>query len=209
MAISALSVGLGIMAVSLAIYVGIGVLYLSRDYATVQNCHASNKDAHAIWPTSLWTYVLFSLVTATFASLLIVVAPLSRSVEAGRKTMKRNASPREPNELLGRRTKYGLVPARPDWLFLWIGSIMICISLVFAIIAFWGYWELFMARPWCTKTTAAFEELDLWHFGRVSFILQIVASIMLFLWGVAYWSAPCLFEIRDIFSTDDDDYGPP
>merc|ERR1719335_1774018 len=142
------------MVIALAIYAGFGVLFLARDYSTVQECHASNKDAHAIWPTSLWTYVLFSLVAATFASLLIVVAPLGRSVEAGRKTMKRNASPRDSSGLTS-RTKYGLVPARPDWLFLWIGSIMICIGLVFAVIGFWGYWELFMARPWCSKNKAA------------------------------------------------------
>lgn len=210
MAISALYIGLGIMVVATVIYDGLGILFLCRDYSTVQECRASNKDSHAIWPTSLWTYVLFSLIAATFATLMIIAAPISRSVETGRKTIKRNASPRDGSELLGRRSKYGLVPARPDWLFLWIGSIMICISLVFALIAFWGYWELFMARPWCATNKAAFEELDLWHFGRVSFILQIIAGLCLFMWGVAYWSAPCLFELRDLFQEDkDDDYGPP
>lgn len=205
MAISALKVGLGIMAIAIAIYDGIGLLFLCRDYSTVQACHPSNKDAHAIWPTSVWTYVLFSMITATGAILSIISAPLGRSVEAGRKTIKRNASPRDHDETLIRRSKFGLVPARPDWLFLWIGSIMISMALVFAVIAFWGYWELFMARPWCTKNNAAFQELDLWHFGRVSFVLQIVASIILFMLGAAYWSAPFVFELRDVFTSGDDD----
>lgn len=199
-----LTLGLGMMVIALVIYDGFGIWFLCRDYSTVQECHASNRDAHAIWPTNLWTYVLFSVITVSFASLIIIAAPLGRSVEAGRKTVKRNASPRDTEEALGRRTKFGLIPSRPDWLFLWIGSILICIGLVFAIVGFWGYWELFMARPWCSSNKAAFSELDLWHFGRLSFFLQIVASILLFMWGIAYWSAPCLFELRDLMSVEED-----
>lgn len=206
MEITALKIGLGIMVVSLIIYDGIGIWFLWKDFSTVQDCHASNKDAHAIWPTNLWTYVLSSVIAVTFASLMILAAPLGQSVEVGRKTVKRNASPRSGGELAllsEKRTKFGLVPGRPDWLFLWIGSIVIFIALMFVLMVFWGYWELFLARPWCTNTKAAFEELDLWHFGRVSFILQVVASILLFIWGLAYWSAPCLFELRDVFSAED------
>merc|ERR1719272_1792124 len=95
MGVSAASIFVGVSFVALGLYDLLGVLFLVRDYSVVHGCHASNVDVHTIWPTSLWTYVLFSLIFITLASLALTALPVRRSGEAARKTMtRRKMSPR-------------------------------------------------------------------------------------------------------------------
>lgn len=197
----------GVSLASLAIYDVLGIVYLWRDYDVVHGCRASNEDAHAIWPTSLWAYVLVSLLASTVLTGIMAAVPIRRSLETARKTLNQNGNGNgnglnvngQWSRFDNTQPRFGLLPMLPDWLFLWVGSVVTCLSLVLTVIAFWGYWELFMARPWCQDRKASFEELDLWHFGRVSFFLQVIASILLYIWGVVYWSAPCCFELSDAF----------
>merc|ERR1719171_1098119 len=114
--------------------------------------------------------------------------PMKKSVDAARKNF--SAKGRRINS-----AKYGLMPTLPDWLFLWIGTAFLAGATVALVFAFWGYSELFMARSWCKDNKTAFQELDLWHFGRVNFVLQIVAGSILFLWGIMYWAAPFCLEL--------------
>lgn len=204
MRISPLATCVGVTAVALTIYDGIGVLFLIRDYDVVSSCRASNSDVHALWQTSLWTYVMWSLLGMTSVSVLLLlqhercaVVPIRRSFETGRKTLNRNRSPRFAGTFNDSGPLRFGHPALPDWLFLWVGCIFICTGLLLTLLAFWGYWELFKARPWCADGKAAFDELDLWYFGRVSFVLQIIASILLYIAGAFYWAAPLFFEVRD------------
>lgn len=180
---------LAIIAIAvLALYDVIGIYFLVKDYGVVHGCASSNRDVHIIWPTSLWSYVLASLVFITGFTFALAAMPMKKSVDAARKNF--SAKGRRINS-----AKYGLMPTLPDWLFLWIGTAFLAGATVAMVFAFWGYSELFMARPWCKDTKTAFEELDLWHFGRVNFILQIVAGSILFLWGIVYWAAPFCLEL--------------
>lgn len=184
---------------ALLAYDGLGILFLMRDRDVVHSCHASNSRVHAIWPTSLWVYVLFSLVFATLFTGVLMAVPLKRSIDAARKHLNRHHNgmhkPDPRSAFNAPALKFGLLSTLPDWLFLWVGSALIMASMALMILAFWGYFELFMARPWCDDKKTAFEELDLWHFGRVTFFLQIVAGAILFLWGLLYWSAPFFLEL--------------
>merc|ERR1719265_191427 len=114
--------------------------------------------------------------------------PIRKSLDAARK----NLSPKA-RKLNGAR--YGLMPSLPDWLFLWIGTALLAGATVALVFAFWGYSELFLARPWCKDNKTAFQELDLWHFGRVNFVLQIIAGLILFTWGILYWATPFFLEL--------------
>lgn len=175
----------------LFVYDGIGALFLVRDYGVVSSCRASNSSAHAVWPTSLWTYVLFSLIFTSVFGAALALLPVKRTLDAARKHIKGGRS-RMANDAFS--LKYGLLATLPDWLFLWVGSVLILASLGMFILAFWGFFELFMARPWCDGQKTAFEELDLWYFGRVTFVLQIIIGTILLLWGILYWGAPMFLE---------------
>jgi len=177
----------------LVIYDGLGVLFLVKDFAIVHGCTASNRSAHAIWPTNLWSYVLASLIFITGFTCALVAMPIRKSIEAARKNV--SAKGRSAHTVLNNKVKFGLMPTLPDWLFLWVGTALLAGSTLAFIFAFWGYSELFLARPWCQDTKTAFEELDLWHFGRVNFILQIIAGSLLFLAGLMYWAAPFCLEL--------------
>jgi len=99
------------------------------------------------------------------------------------------------DDALGGRTKFGLMPNLPDWLFLAVGSCCFLVAACLGILAFWGYVELFQARPHCSDINVAFEELHLWHFGRVTFFIQLVLSIALGVLGTVCWSVPFLLEL--------------
>lgn len=181
----------GIAAALLVVYDVIAIVFLVKDYDVVHSCHASNTKVHAIWATNLWHYVLMSVIFPTLWAALLVFIPLKRSIDATRKHFTRNRLHASKDEAL----KYGLLSNLPDWLFLWVGTTLVCASMVVLILAFWGYFELFMARPWCNDKKTAFEQLDLWHFARVTFFLQIISGIVMFTWGLAYWAAPFILEM--------------
>lgn len=190
-----------VVASLLVVYDIFGIFYLIQDYDVVHRCKASNDSVQVIWPTNLWVYVLLSTIMFTILTACLLVVPLRKSVEAIAKHTSRGKKGKRSSEfsLTGRSVlKYGLLPSLPDWLFLAHGSALMAVAMVFGILAFCGYFELFMARSWCEDKTAAFEELDLWHFGRVSFFAQIVSGSILFLWGVVYWAMPFWFELTDI-----------
>jgi len=194
----------GLFFLSLAAYIGIGAWYMYNDYDVVHKCPASNEMVHVIWPTNLWTYCLFSLCFAGALGIMAVAMPLGQSIE--------KMKPEKPKYVRGGpagsatklapqgRGGFGLLPNLPDWLFLSVGSALIFQSIIIGILAFWGYSELFLARPWCEDKQVAFEELDLWYFGRVTFFLQLGFGITTFLWGITYWIIPFGFELRATLS---------
>lgn len=185
----------GVLAALLVIYDGFAILFLVKDYAVVHGCHASNVRVHTIWATNLWHYVLVSMLFATAFAVALIFVPLKRTIDATRKHFSRNrlAHPDKNGTL-----QYGLLSNLPDWLFLWVGTTLIMASMVVLVLAFWGYFELFMARPWCSDQKTAFEQLDLWHFARFTFVMQIILGSLLFTWGLIYWGAPFVLEFTSM-----------
>lgn len=179
------------------IYSGIGIWFLVKDYEVVHGCKASNRDVHVVWPTNLWVYVLLSIALAVVFSVTVFLVPFRKSVDAIQKQM-RGRRRTQRDEISGRpKLKYGYMPSLPDWLLLAHGTALIVGSLLMGILAFCGYVELFLARPWCEDKSAAFEELDLWHFGRVTFFLQLIFTVIFFLSGMCYWMMPLFFELNE------------
>jgi len=182
------------VAVPVAIYDIVGTYYLWKDFDVVVNCKASNVDVHVIWPTNLWVYILLSVIITSLST----VALLLISIPQGLKAIKRfNKQRRRKGGYWDENQRYGLADDLPDWLFLMHGTALLFISMMHALLAFMGYFELFSARPWCEDKKTAFEELSLWHFGRVTFVLQIVFAALFFLWGTFYWAMPFFFEILE------------
>lgn len=189
----------------LAVYDCFGVFFLVHDYDVVHDCQASNRDVHVIWPTNLWFYVLVSVVTATVFTLGLLAVPLGKSFESVEKRLNNKGKKkgrRGMNSEVGFNgqpvVKYGLLmPSLPDWMFLMHGTALIGASLFLGILAFGGYFELFMSRSWCKDKTSAFEELDLWHFARVTFFMQAILGSILFLWGIVWWAMPIWFDLTE------------
>lgn len=187
------------------VYDVVGVIYLIKDYDVVRTCKASDEDVHAIWSTSLWTYCLFSIILSSVFALMLSRAPWTRSIDAaelhlsrigGGKVAKGRVDESPINDdALGGRVKFGLMPSLPDWLFLCVGSCCFLVAACLGILAFWGYVELFQARPHCHDINVAFEELHLWHFGHVTFIVQLVVGVTLAVIGLICWALPFLFEL--------------
>lgn len=199
------SLGLIVVGVLVIAYDVCGIIFLIKDHDVVHTCHASDEDVHAIWSTNLWTYCCFSVILSSVLALMLTRAPWSRSRDAielhvsrlrGSKVSKgRIDSTPMSDDALGGRTRFGLMPNLPDWLFLCVGSCCLLVAGVLGILAFWGYVELFQARPHCSDIRVAFEELHLWHFGRVTFFIQLIMSIALAVVGAVCWAVPFLLEL--------------
>lgn len=187
------------------VYDIVGIVFLMKDYDVVHTCHASDEDVHAIWPTNLWTYVFVSVFLSTVLAFMLLRAPWSRSKDAidlhitrmrgGKLSKSRIDAVPIAEDALGGRSKFGLVPTLPDWLFLCVGSCCLVVAACLGILAFWGYAELFLARAHCSDIRVAFEELHLWHFGRVTFFIQMVVGIVLAIIGTVCWAVPFLLEL--------------
>lgn len=200
-----LSPGTLVVGALVVVYDVVGIIYLMKDYAVVHTCHASDEDVHAIWPTNLWTYCLVSVALGSVLAFLLLRAPWGRSKDAielhvtrmrgGKLSKSRIDAVPNVSDELGGRPKFGLMPDLPDWLFLCVGSSCLIVSACLGVLAFWGYVELFEARPHCSDIRVAFEELHLWHFGRVTFFIQLVVSIILAVIGSICWAVPFLLEL--------------
>jgi len=177
------------------IYDGVGIWFLVKDYEVVHSCHASNPKVHVVWNTNVWTYVLASVILATGALAVMMVVPLKKGFQSMQKQMKKYKRPPRRGGMGNRTIKWGLVDGLPDWLFLMHGFAMMLLAIVFGIMAFCGYYELFEARPWCDDPKTAFEELHIWHFGRITFFIQLVLAVVFFIWGLTWWAMPFLFEL--------------
>lgn len=183
------------------IYDIIGAVFLLRDHDVAQACRPSNLDTHVIWPTTLFTYVLASLIVAAgIATGLTCVVPIGRASAEVRShwddihaTTARQRVRFPPPPVSSHIKKSP--PSMPDWYLLTVGASLTLCSLVVGIMAFWGYFELFLTRVWCDDRTTAFEELDLWRFGRATFTLQVVICPVLLLLGVFSLSAPFVMEL--------------
>eukprot|EP00746_Dinoflagellata_sp_MGD_P165468 gnl/MRDRNA2_/MRDRNA2_94759_c0_seq1.p1 gnl/MRDRNA2_/MRDRNA2_94759_c0~~gnl/MRDRNA2_/MRDRNA2_94759_c0_seq1.p1 ORF type:complete len:236 (+),score=13.71 gnl/MRDRNA2_/MRDRNA2_94759_c0_seq1:140-847(+) len=199
------SLGLILVAALVIVYDVLGIIFLIKDHDVVHTCHASDEDVHAIWSTNLWMYCLISVILGSLLAIMLTRAPWARSKDAielhvsklrgGKLSKGRIDSTPMSDDALGGRTKFGLTPNLPDWLFLGVGSCCLLVAGVLGILAFWGYVELFQARPHCSDIRVAFEELHLWHFGRVTFFIQLVMSIMLAVIGSVCWAIPFLLEL--------------
>lgn len=181
-------------------YIAIGAYYLYNDYDVVHSCKASNEQVHIIWPTSLWTYVLFSLCFAGAFAVMLLMMPIRQSFQKMKPEKPKYVRGGSGQKLAPQAPKFGILPNLPDWLFLVVGSAMMFQSIAICMLAFWGYAELFLARPWCEDKKTAFEELDLWYFGQVTLFLQIGVGILTFCWAMLYWAIPFCFELNTSFS---------
>lgn len=182
-------------AVLTGIYDGIGIYFLVKDYDVVHSCHASNRKVHVVWNTNVWIYVLASVILATGCLVVLLLVPLKKGFQHLQKQMRKYKRPPRKNGLNAKPIKWGLVDGLPDWLFLMHGFAMMLLAVVFGIVAFCGYYELFAARPWCDNPKTAFEELDIWHFGRITYWMQLVLTVVFFLWGLSWWAMPFIFEL--------------
>lgn len=195
-----------VLCILLFVYDAVGFYFLIKDYEVVHGCKATDEDVHAIWETNLWSYCLVSVLLGTFVAVLLIRTPFGKTVEAMQlhlaKMRGKKMADSRIDELEGLkemevtpRVKFGLLPNLPDWLFLCAGSAAFCTATVLGILAFWGYVELFMTRPVCSDRRVAFEELQLWQFGHVTFVGQVVVGITLSILGMAYWITPFLLEL--------------
>lgn len=184
--------------VPVVVYDVVGIYFLVHDKDAVSGCRASNPDVHVIWPTDLWVYILLSLVIGTLSLAVLELLAISQSVEALNRYRKRWRNRRDYWEEINKNARLsGLVEELPDWLFLMHGTALVFVSMLHFLLAFMGYFELFMARPWCDDKKTAFEELDLWRFGRVTFAVQLVMGAVFFTWGMLYWFMPAMFEMLE------------
>lgn len=174
------------------VYDAVGIYFLVKDHDVVKSCHASNPAVHVIWEIDLWSYVLTSIVLFTACLGIMFMVPIRkgfRHLQRHGKKSRRGSS--------AAILRWGLMDNLPDWLFLMHGIVFLMFSMAFGIVAYIGYFELFVSRRWCENKTAAFEELDLWHFGRVTFFLQVICSIYFFLWGLSWWSVAFVLELTE------------
>lgn len=190
----------------LVVYDVVGVCFLINDHAVVHSCRATDKDVHAIWPTNLWSYCLVSVLLGTLVAIVLIRTPFGETIERVRTHLTRIKGKKLADGLADERDnvkdieitprmKFGLTPNLPDWLFLCAGSSAFCTATILGVMAFWGYVELFMTRPVCSDKTVAFDEVQLWQFGRVTFFAQLVIAIVLSVVGMLYWSAPFVLEL--------------
>lgn len=189
---AALNIGAAVLT---GIYDGVGIYFLVKDYEVVHSCHASNPKVHVVWDTNVWIYVLASVILATGCLAVLLLVPVKKGFQSLQKQMRRAKKPPRRGERGQRTIKWGLVDGLPDWLFLMHGFAMMMLAMAFGIVAFCGYYELFKSRSWCDNPKTAFEELDIWHFGRVTFVLQVILTVVFFLWGLVWWAMPFFFEL--------------
>lgn len=184
--------------VPLFIYDVAGIYYLLQDIDYVHGCKASNQKVHVIWPTDLAVYIILSIAAFTIGVITLIAVQVQHSLEVLRRYIKRQRHRRGHwNDGLRSARYGGGTDDLPDWLFMLHGTVLIVFSMVVWMLSFMGYFELFAARPWCNDKRILFEELDLWHFGRTTFVLQIALGVVFFLWGTMYWVMPFVFEAMD------------
>jgi len=190
-----------LLGVLIVVYDIFALVFLIRDHDVVHSCHASSQGVHVIWATNLWVWVLLSMFITTLAGVGAVFLPVSKAVDALRRHAKRRQKMqrRRLGDMDGDQTR----PIRfgddlPDWLFLSHGTALLFAASVFFILAFCGYFELWAAKPWCEDKKTAFEELDIWYFGRFSFFLQIVIGSILLVFGIVNWAMPFCLELTDL-----------
>lgn len=197
--------------VSLCIYVAMGITFLVRDHHVVSRCHPSNDSVHVIWETSLWTYVLWSVIFAVGdVAMFLTLQPVLRVVEALQKVQESRRKHRDNVDKIGpfsfdseldmmqrRRARFGIMDDLPDWIFLLHGTAFLALATATGILAMFGYYELWAAKPWCEDRNAAFEELDLWYFGRATFYFQLISVTFLSVLGILFWALPFTLELSD------------
>jgi len=195
----------GIVTALLLAYCTCGIVYLTKDYMAVHRCHSSSN-VHIIWETSLWIYVLLSLIFSGITVVVLFSLPFARVVDAFHYQMESRRVKQKPlssswedefERMQRRRTRFGVMDELPDWIFLLIGTAMMGLAVATFILAMFGYSELYLAHPWCEDKSAAFEELDLWRFGHVTFILQLCLGVFFSVMGVCFWALPLIFELID------------
>jgi len=181
-----------VVALPVSIYCIVGIVYLCAEYDVVHRCHASNVNSNVIWVTSVWSYVLTSVIAAALVIPVLLLIPFEKSLETvvqHWKRLKKSRSTRDKKV----RVKWGT--DLPDWILLMHGFALIGGACILGVLAFCGYWELYVAKPWCEDRSMAFEELALWHFGHFTLIMQIVTAVAAFFWGALWWTMPCLMEL--------------
>lgn len=178
-------------ALPVSIYCVVGIIYLAKDHDVVHNCHASHIGSNVIWESSVWLYVFTCvLAAALFVPLFLVVSFERGFVALSWHLARINKARNVRRDAV--YVKWG--DDLPDWLFLSHGLVLIGTAGVLSMMAFCGYWELFVTKPWCEDRHVAFEQLGIWQFGRFSFVLQIVAAFVFLAWGILWWLAPVFME---------------
>jgi len=199
----------GVVLLIAVVYSCIGVAYLSRDYDVVHGCHASSSSVHVVWETNVWTYVLISIFFALACGVIAVTLPSPRVVEVFKRQFeiraRRRSMPQplivsmedEFEKLQRRKARFGIMDDLPDWIFLMQGLVALSVSTAAALLAFFGYYELYVAKPWCEDRHTAFEQLDLWYFGRFTLYCQVISAVLLLILGLSLWAMPFMFELAD------------
>lgn len=190
-----------LLGVLILVYDICAIVFLARDHDVVHSCHASTQGVHVIWKTNLWVWLLISMLTTTLAGAAMSFLPAGKALDALRRHGRRRQ--KMQRRRLGDMDGESQRPVRfgddlPDWIFLSQGTALLCGASVFFILAFCGYFELWASKPWCEDRKTAFEELDIWFFGRFSFFLQIVLGSILLVFGIVNWIIPFCLEATDL-----------
>lgn len=183
----------------LVVYAAVGTVLLAMDHDVVSGCHPSDPHAHIIWHTDIWMYILVSIVVAcVFALWLVSLA-----------VFKPPGAPEDSPPLCGlaRRLLWGdsLVwdDSEPlDWRLMWGGLTLSGVSILLAILAFWGYVEVYVANPWCDNKAVVWHELELVRFGHATFWLQFVCAVLFFTAGWTCWFLPFALEAKRLMTED-------
>lgn len=177
------------MVIGVAVYSLSALYYLFMDYNTIRDC---NTGGRVIWPTTLWHYVLVSMIAGPVAVFALYGAPLHRTFEA----VQMLSAARKFPELLEDATprKFGIQPSMPDWLLMCCGAWFVGVGSCCEVLAYWGYFELFLTKAVCRNISLVYEQIDLWRFGKVTWVLQAVAGGLFVLLGLLCWVSPLVLE---------------
>lgn len=188
---------IAVVSVVVLLYEIVGLYFLVLDREVVEGC---SVERGIVWSVTLWHYILASLLFAPLGTFLILRLPHRRIAESV-DLHRRRWSLDEPalrehfrHEEKSSAGKFGFTASMPDWLFMAMGTVMLFVAMVLALLAFWGHNQLFVLKTQCKDISIAFKEIGLWRFGLLTFVLQVILGAFLALFSLLFLAAPFCLE---------------
>jgi len=189
---------LGVIGVILTVYCCVAGVLIQRHGPMADTC--KNQSERQLFPTTISDYVLTSALAFVVIYAVRFVTPIFDAVEALVTSLRRLREKDAfiPFNTSGRpKVRYGVQPNLPDWLLLAVGVYLLFEALVYSLLAFWGYHQLFRVDPWCVGLVQ-YEEIPLWEFGHTTQIIQVALAVVCGISGTACLLSPIWLEYVDI-----------
>lgn len=187
---------IAVVSVVVLLYEIVGLYFLVLDRQVVEGC---SVERGIVWSVTLWHYILASLIFAPLGTFLILRLPHRRMAESvdlhcRRWNLDEPALREHFRHDEKTSNKFGFTASMPDWLFMAMGTVMLFVAMVLALLAFWGHSQLFVLRTQCKDISIAFKEIGLWRFGLLTFVLQVILGGFLALCSLLFLAAPFCLE---------------